>query len=342
MHRLADENLLLTQYVGRAPTQQNYVTNVTVTLVTYRQRLRTGISAHKHGTERRILMISSTANAQIKYLVKLQEKNAVRRKEQVYVCEGQKMFSEVLQYAREDIVKAYFSESFYKEYKSKKEFPNLGNFDEILSKISFEIVADAIFPEISQTITPQGVLAVVRQPEYSLELLIEGMAKDKQPFSSRLLLLEDLRDPGNLGTILRTAEGAGMTGVILSRESVDMFNPKVIRSTMGAIYRVPFVYVQDFIALLDHLKTCGFTIYAAHLAGAVEYDIPRYPARTAMIIGNEANGLSDAAAKMADGRVRIPMAGKVESLNAAVAAAILMYEIKRQEREEARQKGEIL
>lgn len=127
-----------------------------------------------------------------------------------------------------------------------------------------------------------------------------------------------------------------MTGVILSRESVDMFNPKVIRSTMGAIYRVPFIYVQDFIALLDQLKVCGFTVYAAHLAGAVEYDIPRYPARTAMIIGNEANGLSETAAQRADARIRIPMAGKVESLNAAVAAAILMYEIKRQERENMR------
>jgi TrmH family RNA methyltransferase len=277
-------------------------------------------------------MISSTANAQIKYLVKLQEKNAVRKKEQVYVCEGQKMFLEVLQYARKDIVKAYFSESFYREYQTKNGFPNLGNFEEILSKIPFEVVADAVFREISQTVTPQGVLAVVRQPEYSLEMLMGGV--DGQ--SSRLLLLEDLRDPGNLGTILRTAEGAGMTGVILSRESVDMFNPKVIRSTMGAIYRVPFIYVQDFIALLDQLKVCGFTVYAAHLAGAVEYDIPRYPARTAMIIGNEANGLSETAAQRADARIRIPMAGKVESLNAAVAAAILMYEIKRQERENMR------
>lgn len=277
-------------------------------------------------------MISSAANAQIKYLIKLQEKNAVRKKEQVYVCEGQKMFFEVLQYARKDIVKAYFSESFYRECKGRKEFPNLGNFEEILSEIPFEVVADTVFREISQTVTPQGVLAVVRQPEYSLEMLMGGT--DGQ--SSRLLLLEDLRDPGNLGTILRTAEGAGMTGVILSRESVDMFNPKVIRSTMGAIYRVPFIYVQDFIALLDQLKVCGFTVYAAHLAGAVEYDIPRYPVRTAMIIGNEANGLSEEAAKMADTRIRIPMAGKVESLNAAVAAAILMYEIKRQERENMR------
>ena len=291
-----------------------------------------------HILSSRNFMISSTANAQIKYLIKLQEKNAVRRKERVYICEGRKMFAEILQYARKDIVKAYFSESFYIESTGSKEFLNSGNFEEILSEIPFEIVADTVFREISQTITPQGVLAIVRQPEYSLGQLTEG-ASDNKGGQARLLLLESLRDPGNLGTILRTAEGAGMTGVILNRESVDMFNPKVIRSTMGAIYRVPFVYVQDFIALADSLKAYGFTIYAAHLAGAVEYDAPRYPARTAIMIGNEANGLSEEAAAAADIRIRIPMAGKVESLNAAVAAAVLMYEVNRQKREEARQKG---
>lgn len=268
-------------------------------------------------------MISSSGNAQMKYLVKLQEKGAARREDKVYVCEGRKMFGEVLQYAKESIVKAYFAESFYAVWAQEPENA------ETLSGVSYEIVADFVFKEVSQTVTPQGVLAVVRQPEYSLKGLLDG--KEDGPL--RLLLLENLRDPGNLGTILRTAEGAGMDGVILSRESVDMFNPKVIRSTMGAIYRVPFVYVQDFVSVLGELKRHGITVYAAHLAGSVEYDTVRYPACTALMIGNEANGLTEEAADAADARIRIPMEGSVESLNAAVAAAVLMYETYRQTRQ---------
>lgn len=266
-------------------------------------------------------MISSTANAQIKYLVKLQEKGAARREDKVYVCEGKKMFREVLACARESIVKAYFAESYFAEWGSSPQ--NMAQ----LSGIPYEIVADPVFGGISQTVTPQGILAVVRQPEYRLDDLVSGGRT-----ALRLLMLENLRDPGNLGTIMRTAEGAGISGVILSRESVDMFNPKVIRSTMGAIYRMPFVYVPDLAAVACGLRQQGITVCAAHLEGSVAYDTVTYPPRTALMIGNEANGLTDRAAQAADLRVQIPMEGEVESLNAAVAAAILMYETYRQVR----------
>lgn len=272
-------------------------------------------------------MISSSANAQIKYLVKLQEKAAARREDKVYVCEGKKMFGEVLRYAKKSIVKAYFAESFYTDWAEKPENKDT------TTGLCHEVVADHVFREISQTVTPQGVLAIVRQPEYSLEALLA-----KETPGLRLLMLENLRDPGNLGTILRTAEGAGMDGVVLSRESVDMFNPKVIRATMGAIYRMPFVYVPDFCAAVKAVRGQGIAVYAAHLAGSVSYDTVKYPARMAVMVGNEANGLTDGAARNADVCVRIPMEGEVESLNAAVAAAILMYEAYRQ----ARTKGEKL
>jgi TrmH family RNA methyltransferase len=123
-----------------------------------------------------------------------------------------------------------------------------------------------------------------------------------------------------------------MAGIILGRGSVDMFNPKVIRSTMGAIYRLPFVYKEDFPGLLGVLKQWGFMVYAAHLAGSVEYDTVEYNPRTALMVGNEANGLTEEAAAAADLCVRIPMEGELESLNAAVAAAVLMYETYRQAR----------
>jgi TrmH family RNA methyltransferase len=145
-----------------------------------------------------------------------------------------------------------------------------------------------------------------------------------------LLLLEDIRDPGNLGTMIRTAEGAGVTGIILNGSSVDIYNPKVIRSTMGSIYRVPFYYAEDFFEVLTEVKKQGIIIYAAHLLGKPYDTEDSFRMKCAFLIGNEANGLSKEVSAMADALIKIPMAGKVESLNAAVAAAILMYEAARQ------------
>ena len=116
-----------------------------------------------------------------------------------------------------------------------------------------------------------------------------------------------------------------MTAVILSKGSVDIFNPKVIRSTMGSVFRVPFLYVEDTLATMKLLQKHGVKLYAAYLSGSEEYDKIPYANRCAIMIGNEANGLLPETAEAADVRVRIPMAGELESLNAAVAAAILMY-----------------
>lgn len=283
-------------------------------------------------------MISSASNAQIKYLIKLQEKAAVRKADRVFVCEGRKMFEEVLFYDKKSIVKAYVTERFLEGVQNTADSAKENGTEAMnalsmaqLKEIDYEIVTEAVMKEAAETVTPQGVLAIVRQPEYTLEQMLAGrMADGTVSGRTRLLLLESLRDPGNLGTIIRTAEGAGMNGVILNAESVDIFNPKVIRSTMGAIYRVPFLYVQDFYGLLKELKEQEIAVYAAHLAGSVEYDTVDYPAKLALMIGNEANGLTEQAAELSTSRIRIPMEGKVESLNAGVAAAILMYETKRQ------------
>ena len=129
-----------------------------------------------------------------------------------------------------------------------------------------------------------------------------------------------------MGTIIRTAEAAGVSGVILSKESVDIYNPKVIRSTMGAVYRVPFLYVEDFTLLLQELRDRDVRLLAAHLKGQKTFDKANYSGKVGILIGNEANGLSDEVAELANEKVLIPMAGSVESLNAAVAAALLMYE----------------
>ena len=144
--------------------------------------------------------------------------------------------------------------------------------------------------------------------------------------------LESIQDPGNLGTMLRTGEGAGITGIIMNRTTVDLFNPKTIRSTMGSIYRVPYYIADDLAETIGELKRQKVGIYAAHLKGQMHYDEPSYCKGTAFLIGNEGNGLSDEIAGLADNYVRIPMEGSVESLNAAVSAALLMYETNRQRR----------
>lgn len=257
-------------------------------------------------------MITSASNGQIKEIEKLQKKAKHRQETGVFVVEGRKMVLE----AGERLKKAYLSENYYEAYGAAE-----------LGSCEYEIVTDNIFKSISETMTPQGILGLVKMPEYSMKELLKG---ERQ----QLLLLENLRDPGNLGTIIRTAEGAGVTGVILSRESVDIFNPKVIRSTMGSIYRVPFLYTDDFSGTVEELKKQGIVLYAAHLKGTKDYDKEEYGEKTGVLIGNEANGLSDEAARLADRLVKIPMEGQVESLNAAIAATVFMYEIYRQRRKE--------
>lgn len=258
-------------------------------------------------------MITSTSNAQIKQVIALLKKSKERKAQKAFVIEGRKMFEEICQDSSR-VVKAYFADSYVKEQYADRELP----------EVPYEIVADEVFEAMAETVTPQGVLAVVRMPEYSLEAMLED--------AGTLVLLEDLRDPGNLGTIIRTAEAAGVSGVLLSKESVDIYNPKVIRSTMGAVYRVPFLYVEDFRELLQELRTKEVRLLAAHLKGKKNFDRADYSGKVGILIGNEANGLSEEASELADEKVLIPMAGNVESLNAAVAAALLMYEAFRKQK----------
>ena len=259
-------------------------------------------------------MITSTSNARVKELVQLQKKSKVRNEQGVFLVEGVKMYQEIPQ---EQLVKIYVSETFAD--KQKEEINRLKD------RRKLEYLSDHVFQYVSDTKTPQGILCVVRQSTYCLEDILE--AED-----AHLLVLDNLQDPGNLGTILRTAEGAGVTGIIISKESVDIYNPKTIRSTMGALYRMPFVYVEDLRETIHTLKEKNIKSYAAHLDGKNTYDKEDYRQGTAFLIGNEGNGLREEIAQCADTWIRIPMCGQVESLNAAVAATVLMFEVSRQRR----------
>lgn len=194
---------------------------------------------------------------------------------------------------------------------------------EKLERIGRETVTEEVFRKMSDTQTPQGILCVVERPAFRLEQLLDAPAP-------LFVVLEDLKDPGNLGTIVRTGEGAGVTGIIMSDKTVDIYNPKTIRATMGSIYRVPFVYAQDLPGAVRRMREKGISVYAARLDGETYYDSFCFQKGTAFLIGNEGRGLSGELTSCAESLLKIPMEGQVESLNAAVSAALLMYEAHRQ------------
>lgn len=257
-------------------------------------------------------MITSVNNGQIKNIIQLNQKTKARRDQGLFVAEGRKMFGEAPPVWVE---KVYVSEALSQDKDLMKQ----------VAAYPYETVSDSVFRQMSDTQTPQGVLTVLRRPSYKMEDILKG----EKPL---IVILEDLQDPGNAGTIFRTGEGAGVGGILLTRACVDVTNPKVIRSTMGSIYRIPFLYVEDVVSLKSELCERSIRTFAAHLKGQNSYDREDYTGGTAFIIGNEGKGLTDAAAGAADCLVRIPMCGRVESLNAAMAAGILMYEAARQRR----------
>ena len=226
-------------------------------------------------------MITSVSNPQMKRIKELLNKSKQRRKEKCFVAEGIRMVAET---PADRLERVYVSESFYRHP------PELRGLD--LSKTL--IVDDQVFRQVSDTQTPQGIMAVVRQQENSLDAIM------KQP--DALL--------------------------------TDIYNPKTIRATMGSLYRMPFVYVDDFCETIRMAKAQGIRLYAAHLKGKHTYDGEDYRQPSGFLIGNEGNGLTQEAADSATDYIRIPMGGQLESLNAAVAAAVLMYEANRQRREQ--------
>jgi TrmH family RNA methyltransferase len=150
-------------------------------------------------------------------------------------------------------------------------------------------------------------------------------------------VLEDIQDPGNLGTMFRTGEGAGISGIIMTKNTVDLFSPKTVRATMGSIYRMPFFITEDLPQTLAELRMAGVHTFAAHLAAKQYYDQMDFTGACAFLVGNEGNGLKKETADLADTYLKIPMEGRLESLNAAVAASILMYEAHRQCRQKRKE-----
>ena len=238
-------------------------------------------------------------------LIKSLKEKKYRDRDWLFVVEGERFVGEIMDNCEIEFM--VFSES-YAALKDVSEY-----------KKAF-VFSDKIFKEFSETSNPQGIIAVCRKKTFSIDEVIEKNA------GGIYILAEDLNDPGNLGTIIRTADASGAAAVILSKGSVDLYNGKVLRSTMGSLFHIPVIENADIKQCIEKLKKSGITVFAAHLKGdRTLYDC-NFKNPSAFVIGNEARGLSDETSKICDVLLKIPMPGKAESLNAAVAASVMMYE----------------
>ena len=186
-----------------------------------------------------------------------------------------------------------------------------------IAKMNCIYVAEKVFNTITDVINPQGIMAIIEKTK------IQETEIDYN--SDNFLILDNIQDPGNMGTILRTADSLGMKQIIVSKGTSDPYNLKVVRATMGAIYRIKVIEVDKLTKTIKEMKKHKIKVYATDLKTDKSiYDVDY--AKSAIIIGNEANGVSEEVLKEATERIKIPMIGKTESLNAAVATSVILYE----------------
>ena len=260
--------------------------------------------------------ITSRDNKLIKHIKTLHQKK-YREDEGQFFVEGIKMVEEAIR-QKADIVNIVTSIDILTKISGGVELSE--RLKEI--KVHTDWVPESIFRFISDTETPQGVLAVIKKKCANEDEII--FVKN-----GTYILMDGVQDPGNVGTIIRTSDAAGIDGVILSKGCADIYNPKTLRSTMGSIFRIPIVEKADICAIAKAMKKQGIRVLISSLkAKCFHYDVD-YEGGIALVIGSESNGVGPEMAEMADLTVKIPMSGGAESLNASVAAGILIYEITR-------------
>ncbi|OGB87825.1 hypothetical protein A3H38_03780 [candidate division WOR-1 bacterium RIFCSPLOWO2_02_FULL_46_20] len=239
----------------------------------------------------------------------LLEKRSARKKEGKFVVEGPHLVEALLR-------SPGASENRFDFVIYSKNSPLL----EKLKGIDCYKVSPKQFADISEVESPQGILAVVREKKYGLKDVLGGL----------IVFCAGVQDPGNLGTIIRTADAVGASGIILSKGTVDLYNSKVIRSSMGSIFHLPIVPVDDIAETVKALKSKHIKIVAADINGEKDYFLVEYKEPTAILVGNEGAGLAAEVVKLADEVVKIPMPGKAESLNVGISTAVVLYEALRQ------------
>lgn len=254
--------------------------------------------------------ISSKENKTAK-LIRQLKKKSIREKTGQFVAEGRKIVLEALKYVPQNVICIVVSDEFCE--KEADILVQLSNFCGNVYR-----VPQNLFAELSDTDTPQGVLAVLAIPENSF---VPDSGTDS------IIILDKISEPGNMGTVIRTAEALGYDAIYLMQGCTDIYSPKTVRSTMGSLFRMNFkanCTAEDILSL----KELGFSVVATTPAGNTVLETFEASPKTAVVIGNEAHGVSDEILQMADYRVKISMDGMAESLNAAVAAGIVMHWLK--------------
>ena len=257
-------------------------------------------------------VISSKDNELIKHIKKLKDKKH-RDESNEYIIEGVKLIEEaVKENAR--IKKIIVCEDTTRTY----EIPTHIMYE--IAKYECVYVTDKIFASITQVTNPQGIMAIIEKSDTDAQI---DYTQDI------IVALDDVQDPGNLGTILRTVDSIGLNQIIVSKGTADAFNSKVVRSTMGAIFRVKIIEVENLPQAIKEMRRHHFKLMVTSLQTENSiYDIKFN--KKIIVIGNESNGVSKEIQEMADEKAKIPMLGKTESLNASVAAGVVMYEYVRQ------------
>lgn len=251
-----------------------------------------------------IINITSTSNETIKYFISLNDKKT-RMNAKRFIVEGYHLVNEA---SKTNLLEAIISTD-------EKELKKINN-------VKRYLVNDAIINKIATTKNPQNILGIVKMLDHNITNLVPIIKENK----TKLIMLDDVNDPGNLGTIIRTAAGLGYDGIIMSPNTVDLYNEKVIRSTQGVMFKIPIIKanLQEVIKLLKKEKV--FCIGTA-LTNAKDVKHITKKDKFAICLGNEAKGISKEVLDNMDGNVRIAMKNDVESLNVSIAAGIIMYEM---------------
>lgn len=260
------------------------------------------------------MLIKSKENQKIK-LVRSLESKKNRDSQNLYVIENIKLIDEAI---NENIELEFvlLSEGLY----NKKDTLSLIKLF-CDKNIEYHLVDNNLFKDISSTVTSQGIIAVAKKPRFNIENIIKN--------HKFFVLCDKLQDPGNLGTIIRTADAFGPCAVILSPCCVDAYNDKTVRACAGAIFRVPIIEVNNTLDFIEYLHKNDFTIISTVVDSTKSFEDIKSPQNVCLVIGNEGNGVSKEVKEASDECITIKMTGKTESLNASIAAAISIYEIRK-------------
>lgn len=254
--------------------------------------------------------INSKDNKLIKYISRLNTSTSFRRKEGCFVCEGVRLCADAVRSGIKVKAACFAPAAFDK-------------CQELINSLDCSVecfsLSDNLFKSVAQTQTPQGVILVCYMPRQ----------EDCRLDFDRAVALEAIQDPQNMGTVLRSAEAFGIDCVILSKDCCDIFSPKVLRGSMGAVFRQKFFIAEDFYSTLTQLNNDGVKTYAAVPRNGVDIVSADFSSRCCTLIGNEGNGLTEKAIHLCSDKITIRMIGNAESLNAAVAASVAMWEMVR-------------